>query len=163
MTMAVATDDELAAMHAALEPVYADLAADPLTAGYLETITALKDEIAAPPDSAECEPTVSDRSGFPQGTFQNQMNRLDLADGLYALTDHNGVLQSPRAGYEVFEDHVTFEGEFSGRWTFDGTTLTFSQLTLPDGGPIPSGSAGVWGAQPWVLVTDDEAAGTTSP
>ena len=77
MTMAVATDDELAAMHAALEPVYADLAADPLTAEYLETITAIKEEIAAPPDSAECEPVVSDRSGFPQGTFQNQMNRLD--------------------------------------------------------------------------------------
>ena len=109
MTMAVATDDELAAMHAALEPVYADLVSDPVTDGYFEAITALKEEIAAPPDGAECEPAVPDRSGFPQGTFQNQTNRLELADGLYALTDHNGAMQSPMAGYEVFEDHVTFE------------------------------------------------------
>ena len=82
MTMAVATDDELAAMHAALEPVYADLVSDPVTDGYFEAITALKEEIAAPPDGAECEPAVPDRSGFPQGTFQNQTNRLELADGL---------------------------------------------------------------------------------
>jgi TRAP-type C4-dicarboxylate transport system substrate-binding protein len=163
MTMAVATDDDLSAMHAALEPLYADLASDPVTARYLEAITTLKDEIAAPPDSAECEPAVPDGSGFPQGTFENQSNRLELADGLYALTDHQGVLQSPRGVYEVFEDHVTFEGEFSGRWTFDGATLTFSQLTTPDGGPIPPGSAGVWGGQPWIVVTEDETADTTSP
>ena len=72
-------------------------------------------------------------------------------------------MQSPMAGYEVFEDHVTFGNEFSGRWTFDGTTLKFSQLTLPDGGPMPSDGAQVWGAQPWVLVTEDEAADTTLP
>jgi TRAP-type C4-dicarboxylate transport system substrate-binding protein len=161
--MTVATDEDLAAMHTALEPVYADLASDPVTAEYLEAITALKEEIAAPPDSAECEAAEPDRSGFPQGTFENDTNRLELADGLYALTDHNGVLMSPRAGYEVFEDHVTFEAEFSGRWTFDGTTLTFSQLTAPDGSPIAPDSAWVWGHEPWALVTDDDAADTTSP
>jgi hypothetical protein len=177
--VAVATEDDLAAMHAALEPVYANLASDPVTAQHIETITALKEQVAAPPDSAECEPAVADRSGFPQGTFEKMQypsdarpgcgwqgneatSRLELADGVYAFTQ-DGVLQSPRARYEVFEDHVTFEGEFSGRWTFDGTTLTFSQMTAPDGKPIACDAAIVWGIRPWVFVTEDEAADTTAP
>jgi TRAP-type C4-dicarboxylate transport system substrate-binding protein len=49
-----ASSADLAAVTAALEPVYDDLEADPTTAAYLHEIRALKDELAAPPDTLVC-------------------------------------------------------------------------------------------------------------
>jgi TRAP-type transport system periplasmic protein len=49
-----ASDSDLAEIAAALEPVYDDLRSDPSTAGYLDEILALKDELGAPPDTLTC-------------------------------------------------------------------------------------------------------------
>ena len=47
--LVAATDSELDELRTTLQPVYADLAADPATKAYLDAISALKRELAAPP------------------------------------------------------------------------------------------------------------------
>src|SRR5215203_2382197 len=51
MTLAVATDEELTQLHHAVEPVYERVASDPANEKWLEEITAIKDELGAPPDT----------------------------------------------------------------------------------------------------------------
>ena len=41
-------------MLAAVEPVYTELDADPVTAGLIDEIQAIKDEIGAPPATIDC-------------------------------------------------------------------------------------------------------------
>lgn len=49
-----ASADELAAMRAAVQPVYDDLSTDSEVAAYLDEIEALKNELGAPPDTLTC-------------------------------------------------------------------------------------------------------------
>ena len=73
MTLAVATDDDLAALRSAVQPVYDEIANDPANAAWLNQIEALKEEVDAPPATAECpQPSRrlrSRRVAFPNGTF----------------------------------------------------------------------------------------------
>ena len=58
MTLAAATDDDLAALRSAVQPVYDEIANDPANAAWLNQIEALKEEVDAPPATAECpQPT----------------------------------------------------------------------------------------------------------
>ena len=78
ITLTVATEVDLGELHAAFQPVYDELAADPATKDYLDAITALKDELAVPPDTAACPAMdtasdtggAADNIGFPEGTFE---------------------------------------------------------------------------------------------
>ena len=49
-----ASADDLAAMRAAVQPVYDDLASDAAVAAYLDEIEALKNELGTPPDTLTC-------------------------------------------------------------------------------------------------------------
>ena len=55
MSLVTASAADLDALRAALEPVYATLAADAETASFLDAIVELKDATAAPPDTYACE------------------------------------------------------------------------------------------------------------
>ena len=67
MTLAVASDDELADLRAALEPVYDELATDPTTGQFIDKITELKTDLAAPPEAPECDP--ADTGAPPESAF----------------------------------------------------------------------------------------------
>jgi TRAP-type C4-dicarboxylate transport system substrate-binding protein len=54
MTTVSASDDQLAALRDAVQPVYDELRADETTAGYLDRIEALKADVRAPAGSAAC-------------------------------------------------------------------------------------------------------------
>jgi TRAP-type C4-dicarboxylate transport system substrate-binding protein len=55
MTVVQASESDLAEIRAALHLVYAELERDPLTKAYLDEIRALKEQVAAPPESFSCE------------------------------------------------------------------------------------------------------------
>ena len=79
-----------------------------------------------------------------------QTLRLEVGNGEYTLS-FDGV--PANAGQvEVVEDHVTFTGEISARWSIDGTTLTLSEIEGADGLPAACDVATVWGAEPWDVV-----------
>ena len=69
----------------AVQPVYDEIASDPTNAAWLDEITALKDQIGAPPHTAECPATES--TAPPQsadaealeGTYQWTLTEADAA------------------------------------------------------------------------------------
>lgn len=130
MTFEVASDDDLASFQTAFEPVYAELASDRSTAESLDAISAIKDELGAPANSAECAAAASagtaptDRSGFPQGRFESTItdddwavSETDVEDvaGTFTMAIEPGVLSilQPVTGdvgfageYTVFQDRI---------------------------------------------------------
>ena len=155
MTMVTATDDELAALRAAVAPVYDELRHDATTARFLDEIEALKAEMATPPDGGICaerDESTGPSTLNPSSTAESALDgvyesirgpgdseegcdiefaegttlRLEVSDGEYTLL-FDGV-PGNEGQVEVVEDHVTFTGEISARWSFDGTTLTLSQI-----------------------------------
>jgi hypothetical protein len=170
-TLATASDADLDALRAALEPVYAELEADPTTAGYLTAITDLKREVAAPAEAPTCDAATTGAGEFPQGTFEMVMTRNEaknggvgeeaehdqtffemvIDDGAINIFERYGSRSAPRVPgwtgtYEVYRDHIKLPGKpSSARWTFDGTNLTFTEIV---GEP---GDVTVWGLHPWVL------------
>ena len=81
MTFTTASADELDALRSALDPVYASLAEDPATAEFLDAIKALKEQVGAPPDAAECvsaeraTDTGADEASIPNGTYTTTITR----------------------------------------------------------------------------------------
>jgi Bacterial extracellular solute-binding protein, family 7 len=55
-----ATDDELASIRAALDPVYTNVDADPAVAAYIDDVERLKAELGAPPDTVDCNAATDD-------------------------------------------------------------------------------------------------------
>ncbi len=178
MTLDVATASDLAALHAAFEPVYAELAADPTTAGHLDAIAAIKDELGAPPDSAECSasdvmdttaPTEADgATTFPEGRFESTITDEDWAEseivdvaGTFTIVVDAGQLTvlQPESGdvgfegeYTVYDDRIEItdgSDTITARWSFDGSQLTFSEVE-----PTDTPFEVVWESHPWTLVGD---------
>jgi TRAP-type C4-dicarboxylate transport system substrate-binding protein len=93
MQFPVATDDELAELRTALEPVYEQLAADPETSSFLDAIKSIKADVGAPPHSVVCAqaalpPAASDSgetailAGPPEGRYFRTVTGADwLAHG----------------------------------------------------------------------------------
>ena len=83
MKLAVANDEELAELRDAVEPVYKRITSDPANEKWLGEIATIKDELGAPPDTAQCAATSDNNAsadvGFPQGTFEVSITADDYA------------------------------------------------------------------------------------
>jgi TRAP-type C4-dicarboxylate transport system substrate-binding protein len=172
VTLATASDDDLGRVRTALDPVYADLEADPQTAEYLSAISDLKDQVAARPEAPTCESTTASAAQFPEGTFDMVLTQEEaiagcveddadkgdvyytmvVGDGAITMTLRQGSPSAPElpawsGTYDVYRDKIEFSAmPTSARWEFDGERLTFSEI---DGGGC--GDVTIWGTHPWVL------------
>ena len=175
MQFPTAGDDQLAGLRSAIEPIYGQLAADPVTSELLDAITAIKNDLGAPPHTVECsnvdpEPDGTEVDGPPEGTYTMTFSPSDAPadcpleghpDGtLFTLTLDNGSVEmwvqlggagSERelgwAGpYTVFRDRIQL-GTMSARWSFDGDELMFSDMQ----DVLSCGDVVVWATHPWVL------------
>lgn len=118
-------------------------------------------------------------SAFPEGTFhslrqpsdgqpdcpawstatsEDELGQMQLIfnEGEVVLSDADGTELNSET-YEVFRDRVEITHEISARWSFDGTSLTFSDIEAPDGTELPCDVQIMWAARPWVLVSEDDA------
>ena len=79
MTFAVASESELAALRSALEPVYAELTADPETRSAIDAITDLKAEVAASAEAPACTSTEppATASAIPDGRYETTLTKAD--------------------------------------------------------------------------------------
>jgi hypothetical protein len=170
MTFAVATESDLAELRGALEPVYAELAADPETKSAIDAITSLKSQVAVSAEAPVCESgSTSDKASPIDGTYETTVTRADwVAQGLEPEANSVGVftlvfedgeltLFGPdeeigfEASYSAFRDQIEVEGidRFTARWALDGAKLTFTDIDFPgEGGGLPC--LVVWGSHPWV-------------
>ena len=104
------------------------------------------ESVRGPGDSEECD--------IGLGPEEHTL-RLEIRDGEYTLS-FDGVPGNV-GQVEVVEDQVTFTGEISARWSFEGTKLTLSEIEGGDGGQARCDTVIVWGAHPWEHVEAAEA------
>jgi TRAP-type C4-dicarboxylate transport system substrate-binding protein len=79
LAFAVASESELAELRRALEPVYAELSADPETKSNIDAITNLKTETAASAEAPACTSTepATTASPIPDGTYETTLTKAD--------------------------------------------------------------------------------------
>jgi TRAP-type C4-dicarboxylate transport system substrate-binding protein len=173
MTIAVASERDLAELRGALEPVYAELEQDPDTKATIDEITALKTEVAVSAEAPVCEtaePASNAAPAIPQGTYETTITAADWANaglsdeeasaqttGVFRMVFTGGeltILDPPEyepgfdASYTIFRDTITAEDAvdtITAHWSLNGDTLTFDDVK---GGGYPF--AVVWGSHPWV-------------
>ena len=171
LTFAVASEGELAELRGALEPVYAELTADPETKSNIEAITNLKTEIAASSEAPACTSTEppTKASPIPDGTYETTVTEADYRKagaseepgafpGVFRMIFENGVDVTTGDGehgtYTIFRDQieVQFADDFiiTARWSFDGKTLTFADVDCCGGNP--GAQAVIWESHPWVKI-----------
>jgi TRAP-type C4-dicarboxylate transport system substrate-binding protein len=180
VTFALASESELAALRSALEPVYAELMADPETRSAIDAITDLKAEVAASAEGPACTSTEppATASAIPDGTYETTLTKADwrqmtMADwlkagvseeeaavpGVYRMIFDAGewTLLGPNGdgedgSYTVFRDqietHIAEDYTITARWSFDGKTLTFTDIDCCGGDA--KGETVVWASHPWV-------------
>ena len=171
MTLAAASEADLAAMRTAFEPVYADLENDPGTRADLGAIASLKQAVASPTESPACprQESASDSATtaqvgalIPDGRYQATLTDDDWGGaggvvGVFTMIFDSGELTilDPAeevgftATYTVFRDRIEATDNVdtvTARWEFEGDQLTFSDIA-----PSNSPFAVVWGSHPWVL------------
>jgi TRAP-type C4-dicarboxylate transport system substrate-binding protein len=177
VTFALASESELAALRSALEPVYAELTADPETKSNIEAITNLKTEIAASAEAPACNSTEppTTASAIPDGTYETtldwqEMTKADwlksgvpeeegAVPGVYRLIFDAGELTLVGPGgvggqgsYTVFRDQieVQFASDYiiTARWSLEGDTLTFADVDCCGGNAKLE--AVTFASHPWV-------------
>jgi TRAP-type C4-dicarboxylate transport system substrate-binding protein len=119
LAFALASESDLGALRSALEPVYAELTADPETKSNIEAITNLKTEIAASAEAPVCTSTEppTTASPIPDGTYETTLAKADWE----TLTEADWL----RLG--VPKEDAAFSGVYrmifdAGEWTFVGPT-----------------------------------------
>ena len=176
LTFGTASDADVAQLQAAFEPVYTDLESDPETKSYLDSITSLKEEVAASAESPGCaasDPGRSASAGIPDGMYETTITREDYAargvegesTGVFTLEFADGtvILRLPsgevgfQAPYTLFRDKFEAVGEpdtLTARPVVDGTTLEFKDFGACTGTPcVPLEEFNyhvVWASHPWV-------------
>ena len=171
MTFAAAPESELAELRTALEPVYAELAADQESKSYIDAITSLKTEVAASAEAPVCTSTEppATASPIPDGTYETTVTKADYRKGgvseepgafpgVFRMIFENGVDVTTGDGeqgtYTVFRDQieVQFARDFiiTARWSFDGKALTFTDVDCCGGNP--GAQAVIWESHPWVKI-----------
>ena len=180
MTFAKASESELAELRSALEPVYAELMADPETRSAIDAITDLKAEVAASAEAPTCTSTEppATASPIPDGTYETTLAKADWGQmtnadwlkagvseeeaavpGVYKMIFDAGewTLLGPNGdgedgSYTVFRDqietHIAEDYTITARWSFDGTTLTFTDIDCC-GGDAKAETV-LWASHPWV-------------
>jgi len=93
MEVVEATAAQLADLGTAMEPLYAELEADPETKTFLDEIRTLKEETAAAPESIECTDAESETSAVSpiDGSYETSFTKDELADSplLYDVGEVN--------------------------------------------------------------------------
>jgi TRAP-type C4-dicarboxylate transport system substrate-binding protein len=168
----VAGDGAAPDLLAAVQPVYDELAKDVTTAAIITEIRGMKAGISAPTSPPTCtanppSAAAATGGGFPEGTYEARVSCADLETFWathpvptserfecpivmgFTLKDGNWVENyGERWKYSFFGDHVQL-GDFSMRWTWDGTQLTFSEI---EGGA--AGDAQAWTTKPFTRIAD---------
>jgi len=172
MTFAVASGSDLAELRAALEPVYAELTADPATKSHIDAITNLKTEIAASAEAPACTSTEppATASSIPEGSYETRLTKADWLKegsseaevGVFTMIFDAGELTilSPNgepgfvASYTVFRDQIEAQESadytITARWSFDGKTLKFTDIRTPGSPDEPIPETVTWASHPWV-------------
>ena len=180
MSFATASESDLAALRTALGPLYAQLTSDPETRSFVDAIASLKEEIAVSAESHSCasgsSPSRSAAGGISEGTYEATISRddwvkagmdgdaagvftLEFADGMVILREPSGEV-GYQAAYTLFRDKFEAVGDpdtLTARWSFDGTSLRFTDLGVCGGsGCAPSDEVTpyhvVWESHPWLRV-----------
>jgi extracellular solute-binding protein (family 7) len=155
-----ATPDDLAELRNALEPVYMELARDLQAKSALDTISALKSEVAVSAESpvcpAESGSVVSE--AIPNGTYETTVTRddwlaagrpeddfapgegdstftMEFDDGELTLFGPDGSVGF-EASYTIFRDQLTAVSSVDlvrARWSLDGDELSFGDVVSCEG------------------------------
>jgi TRAP-type C4-dicarboxylate transport system substrate-binding protein len=171
MTLAVATDRDLAEFRSALEPVYEELNADPATKAHIDAIQGLKSSLNFAPEAPQCpagdaagSATAPSEGALPQGRFESTLTPEDWESGVRDLGTFTLVIDAetltiiePGSGdigfkgtYSVFRDTIEVTDGLdvvTARWSFDGERLSFTDVT-PENSPFEV----VWESHPWEKV-----------
>lgn len=146
--------DDLANIRTALEPIYADLTADPEVAAYVEEVEQLKADLGVGPDSVTCPATTSrpgDDEPLPEGLYRTrEVTRAELIATAAAAGFDQAMINAGLDDW-VFEDTKAF-----GLRLVDGV---WTQLESDDGGPEVIG----WRATYEVIDDDTVIATGTGP
>ena len=155
LNFAVASENDVAELRSALEPVYAEIASEPQTKLHIDAVTKLKTQIAASVEAAACEtaePASEAASPIPDGTYEMTMTKPDwlaagapedllyeFAEGVFTMVLDSGALtviepnghRDFEGSYTVFRDQIEIrdaEGTLTAQWSLDGESLTFTDL-----------------------------------
>jgi len=165
MQMVEASDDQLAALAKAEQPVYDQIATNSGVAGWLQRIRSIKSSLSLGPDTASCGTTSSRadelagtwtttlRTGDwkdagldgPEGTFT-----LTFADGHVTVTDPDGSI-GYTAAYDAFRGVVVTSGNedrLRASYRVNGSQLMISDLS-ENGVHKPSPYTVVWTTHPF--------------
>jgi TRAP-type C4-dicarboxylate transport system substrate-binding protein len=179
LAFALASESELAELRAALEPVYAELTADPETKSDIEVITNVKTEIAASAEAPVCTSTdpPATASPIPDGTYETTVTEadyrkagvseevgafpgvfrmiLDAGEWTFIGPIRDGEPNDGEKGtYTVFRDQIEVDVAedvtITARWSLDGKTLTFTDIDCCGGNA--GALAVIWASHPWVKI-----------
>jgi TRAP-type C4-dicarboxylate transport system substrate-binding protein len=179
LAFALASESELAELRAALEPVYAELTADPETKSDIEVITNVKTEIAASAEAPVCSSTdpPATASPIPDGTYETTVTEadyrkagvseevgafpgvfrmiLDAGEWTFIGPIRDGEPNDGEKGtYTVFRDQIEVDVAedvtITARWSLDGKTLTFTDIDCCGGNA--GALAVIWASHPWVKI-----------
>jgi TRAP-type C4-dicarboxylate transport system substrate-binding protein len=121
MEVVEATPAQLAELSTALEPLYAELEADPETKAFLDEIRTLKEETAAAPESIDCTDAESSTSAVSpiDGSYETSFSKEELADSplLYEADEVND---------ENWGDFTLTLEEGTVTWTQENNVDSFS-------------------------------------
>jgi TRAP-type C4-dicarboxylate transport system substrate-binding protein len=178
MTLAVASESDLAELRSAVQPVYEELDADPATKAHIDAILDLKADLDAAAEAPTCpapDAESATASDFPEGTYQMTLTQQEAIDGclgvevdydetLFELTLDAGSLEQfeelggrggkRQAGfigtYEVFRDRIELTDD-QGTMTARWT-FDGKNLTFTDLEGGECGDVTVWTTHPWMQV-----------
>jgi TRAP-type C4-dicarboxylate transport system substrate-binding protein len=180
LAFALASESDLGALRSALEPVYAELTADPETKSHIEAITNLKTEIAASAEAPVCTSTEppTTASPIPDGTYETTVTGADYRKGgvseevgafpgvfrmifdagewtfIGPIRDGELKDEGEKGSYTVFRDQIEVEinpeHRITARWSLEVKKLTFTDIDCCRGNP--GALAVIWASHPWVKV-----------
>jgi TRAP-type C4-dicarboxylate transport system substrate-binding protein len=83
MQFPLASDDQLAGLREALQPVYGQLAGNDETSGYLDDIEGIKADLNSPPHTVDCVPTADEAAPSEiDGVYTQNLTGQDLIDAI---------------------------------------------------------------------------------
>ena len=151
--VALASEDDLGRLVDAVAPVVANLREDPVTAGLIDQITAMRD--ALPPSTAdpvscdmtttETTPTADSDVASLNGVYQYELTDDAFRDagvsdafvigdnhGTYTWTLHDGTYHKEQTADNLLSNgsHISIE---DGTYTVNGDEITFSDPLFPPG------------------------------
>ena len=174
-----ASEQDLAGLRAAVQPVYDDIGHDPRSKSWLDEINRLKVQIAASTDVVTCPskpaPAAMAKDGIPQGTYERSFTRAELRRnplyqdwwpaGRTTLTFKDGVMTQVNPvgdvetlSYTLFRGRIKAESsgpvDFVASYRVTGDKLYLTDFFWPDCTDCGTDEAayGTGKDKPWVKV-----------